>query len=176
MTLVTGLGPPPSSMTSPSLVRSAKTISNEGHLLRFQVDMSFGVHNEPRVSLIPAVNTQYMSMEEEREYGGKGGTRVSHSVGAFPHEGRMKGWSPPSVAEKGPRLQTLSAEATMVLAKRGHPQAPQTQWTQAKSQSNPALASFFLGEHVPLWAFPGGASDKEPVCPCSRHKRRGFDP
>ena len=25
-------------------------------------------------------------------------------------------------------------------------------------------------------SFPGGASGKEPACPCRRHKRFGFDP
>ena len=101
---------------------------------------------------------------------------MSRSIRAFPHEGRMKGWSSQSVAEKGPRLQTLSAKATMVLAKRGHPQARPNTVHTSKVSINPALASFFWGEHVSLWAFPGDASDKEPVCPCTRHKRRGFDP
>ena len=26
-----------------------------------------------------------------------------------------------------------------------------------------------------LWGFPGGASGKEPVCQCRRHKRHGFN-
>ena len=27
-----------------------------------------------------------------------------------------------------------------------------------------------------FWGFPGGASGKEPVCQCRRHKRWGLDP
>ena len=34
----------------------------------------------------------------------------------------------------------------------------------------------FSSAHPGPWGFPGGASSKEPACPCRRHKRRGFDP
>ena len=49
------------------------------------------------------------------------GTWVSCSSRALPHEGWMKGWSAQSVAEKGPRLRTLSAKATKDPGQMGSP-------------------------------------------------------
>ena len=35
--------------------------------------------------------------------------------------------------------------------------------------------NFWTGNsHLSEMGFPGGASDKEPICQCRRHKRRGF--
>ena len=70
---------------------------------------------------------------------------MSHSTRAFPHEGRMKGWSSQSVSEKGLRLQTLSAKATMVLAKRGHPQAAPNTVDTGKVSVQPSPGLFLLG-------------------------------
>lgn len=89
----------------------------------------------------------------------------------------MKGWSPPgSAAEKGPRLQTLSAEAYNGPGQTGHSAGPPKHSGQASL--NPTQPpGFSLGKYVPLSGPSlGGASDKEPVCPCSRHKRRVRSP
>ena len=32
-----------------------------------------------------------------------------------------------------------------------------------------------LGKEIPCLGFPGGASSKQPACPCRRQKRQGFD-
>ena len=37
------------------------------------------------------------------------------------------------------------------------------------------LYNFCLTLLCTAWGFPGGASGKEPACPCRRHKRRGFN-
>ena len=40
----------------------------------------------------------------------------------------------------------------------------------------PGSTSTDSAEAVPETGFPGGTSGKEPICPCWRHKGRGFDP
>ena len=54
----------------------------------------------------------------------------------------------------------------------------------SEPQKHMVLGSIFFKQFLKMlyWSmvdcssFPGGASGKEPACPCRRHKRFGFDP